>query len=122
MSLIEPTTAPVDVPLSALHLSALHRFRLRGLLQDRWLRHVQQLTELAVRFHSDEEEEPAGDRRAELGSRLADVRWQLAEVEAAMRRLDSGSYGRCEGCGAAIDPKLLSGCPERRCCERCPAA
>jgi DnaK suppressor protein len=31
----------------------------------------------------------------------------LDAVEAAMMRLDAGTYGQCEGCGEVIDPELL---------------
>jgi DnaK suppressor protein len=35
----------------------------------------------------------------------------LALVEAALRRLDAGIYGRCEACGRQIDPARLEALP-----------
>ncbi len=54
---------------------------------------------------------------------LRHVERQLGDVDAALRRLDDGTYETCEICGAAIDEVLLAGAPLARRCERCdPAA
>lgn len=37
---------------------------------------------------------------------------QLAEVNAALQRLEAGSYGRCEVCGEDIETGRLSAMPE----------
>lgn len=44
---------------------------------------------------------------------------RLLEVEAALRRLDTGTYGRCERCEAEISPARLEAIPEVRLCMRC---
>ncbi len=44
---------------------------------------------------------------------------ELAEVEEALRRLDSGRYGTCEQCGRAIDPARLEVMPYARLCADC---
>jgi DnaK suppressor protein len=44
------------------------------------------------------------------------------EVAAALDRLDSGSYGRCERCGAAIAAARLDSLPYTRYCVRCAEA
>lgn len=41
---------------------------------------------------------------------------ELAEVEAALRRLDAGSYGRCEICAKAIGEERLEVMPSARYC------
>ncbi|HWH31175.1 MAG TPA: TraR/DksA C4-type zinc finger protein [Egibacteraceae bacterium] len=41
---------------------------------------------------------------------------QLEEVEAALRRLDDGSYGRCAVCGADIGEARLQVRPQTRYC------
>lgn len=51
-----------------------------------------------------------------LAKELADA---LGEVEAAMARLDDGTYGRCEKCGDAIAPARLEAMPTARLCIRC---
>jgi len=43
----------------------------------------------------------------------------LDEVELALARLDDGTYGRCEGCGAPIDDERLAELPIVRTCGRC---
>ncbi|MDP8969467.1 MAG: TraR/DksA C4-type zinc finger protein [Actinomycetota bacterium] len=40
----------------------------------------------------------------------------LAEVEAALRRLDDGTYGRCEVCGKPIADERLEAVPATRFC------
>jgi DnaK suppressor protein len=44
---------------------------------------------------------------------------ELAEVEAALRRLDDGTYGACEDCAQVIDPARLEARPSARRCLRC---
>ncbi|GAC1342057.1 MAG: hypothetical protein NVSMB29_13390 [Candidatus Dormibacteria bacterium] len=41
---------------------------------------------------------------------------ELTELEAALRRLDDGSYGRCELCGKAIGEERLEVMPAARYC------
>jgi RNA polymerase-binding transcription factor DksA len=41
----------------------------------------------------------------------------LAAVEAALERLDEGSYGRCLACDAPIDDVALAAAPARTTCD-----
>jgi RNA polymerase-binding transcription factor DksA len=41
------------------------------------------------------------------------------EVKAALERIDAGTYGRCEDCGAAIANSRLNVLPETRWCAYC---
>ena len=50
---------------------------------------------------------------AALAGQLQDT---LAEVEAAIARLDQGTYGRCEVCGKPIQPARLEAMPATRFC------
>jgi DnaK suppressor protein len=43
----------------------------------------------------------------------------LDEVELALTRLDDGTYGRCEACGAPIDDARLADAPIERTCGTC---
>jgi hypothetical protein len=52
-------------------------------------------------------------------STIDEVDRLLDEVEAALARLDDGTYGACAGCGAAIDDVRLSGEPTVRTCAAC---
>lgn len=47
------------------------------------------------------------------------LRLRLAQVERAQGRLATGEYGRCEVCGAPIDPERLEARPEATTCLRC---
>ena len=40
----------------------------------------------------------------------------LRAVEAALGRIDAGSYGRCEVCGSDIEPEVLAAAPLTRAC------
>jgi RNA polymerase-binding transcription factor DksA len=43
----------------------------------------------------------------------------VAEVEAALQRLDGGAYGLCEECGRPIAPERLEAIPHARWCISC---
>jgi RNA polymerase-binding transcription factor len=43
----------------------------------------------------------------------------LSEVEAALNRMDRGTYGVCEGCGEPIPEARLRALPWARFCIRC---
>ncbi len=51
--------------------------------------------------------------RAEVLDR---IEADLADVEAALTRLDSGTYFTCEACGAALDDAVLAAAPTTRRC------
>jgi RNA polymerase-binding protein DksA len=54
----------------------------------------------------------ARERQAALGS-------QLAQVDAAIGRLDAGHYGQCERCGQPIPAARLTARPTATTCIRC---
>ena len=41
---------------------------------------------------------------------------ELAAIEAAVRRVDEGTYGLCETCGQPIGDERLEALPAARCC------
>ncbi|MBX5464141.1 MAG: TraR/DksA C4-type zinc finger protein, partial [Clostridia bacterium] len=51
-------------------------------------------------------------------------RWErrLEELEAALRRMDEGTYGYCERCGRPIEIGRLEAAPEARLCASCQRA
>jgi DnaK suppressor protein len=57
--------------------------------------------------------------RSEAEALVASLRETLEEVEAAIGKLDEGTYGRCEGCGRQIDPLRLDAKPAARYCIDC---
>ena len=60
-----------------------------------------------------------GDDEALHRSQVDAVDALLDEVELALTRLDDGTYGRCEACGAPIDDERLAELPIVRSCGRC---
>jgi len=54
---------------------------------------------------------------------LDDVeRRELEAIEAALRRIDAGSFGICDDCGEAIEPRRLEVHPEASRCIACEQA
>jgi DnaK suppressor protein len=51
-----------------------------------------------------------------IGSSAAE---ELGQVEAAIRHLDAGLYGRCSVCRGAIEPARLAAVPYAITCSRC---
>jgi RNA polymerase-binding transcription factor DksA len=71
----------------------------------------------------DSEERAAESENDEVLDQLADTtRDELARVDHAMRRLDSGHYGECERCGSPIGEARLHVVPEATLCPRCAKA
>jgi RNA polymerase-binding transcription factor len=69
-----------------------------------------------------------GDGTTEAISRLTDIgvgrslETSLERTERAIAKLDDGTYGVCDGCGAAIPPKRLQAMPDSVLCIDCAAA
>ncbi len=72
---------------------------------------------------TDDEHDPEGHtiawERQQVAALLRDARAELVEVEAALRRLDDGSYGRCVVCGDEIAAARLHARPAATTCIRC---
>lgn len=47
---------------------------------------------------------------------------ELEEIEEALRRIESGAYGKCEACGKAIGRNRLEAIPSASLCIDCKAA
>jgi DnaK suppressor protein len=68
---------------------------------------------------------PFGDRPAlspddEMGFAVADRRaGMLAQVDLALKKMEEGSYGRCEACEEEIAPARLRAHPFAVRCTRC---
>ncbi len=48
---------------------------------------------------------------------LTNVERELADVEGALARLDEGTYGTCQACGATIDDERLAAEPATPFCR-----
>jgi RNA polymerase-binding protein DksA len=73
--------------------------------------------------NADDEHDPEGAtiafERSQVGSLVEQARARLAEVDAALARLDAGRYGICERCGQPIAPGRLEVRPTARFCIDC---
>ena len=73
--------------------------------------------------NADDEHDPEGVtigfERAQLTALLAAARKRVAEVDDALRRVDEGTYGTCEGCGQPIIAERLAVRPFARLCMAC---
>ena len=109
-------------PKGAAHLSAETLASLRALLVDELSTQVALVdesraivAELTGQTDSDsvlerEMAEAAVERSGAL----------IPEVEAAIARIDNGTYGNCEACGAPIPAERLEAIPHARRCVACP--
>jgi DnaK suppressor protein len=66
-----------------------------------------------------------GDGTTEAIRRLTDIgvgtsfEERLARIERALTKLDDGTYGRCDCCGATIPPPRLNAMPDSVLCVTC---
>ncbi len=58
------------------------------------------------------------EKRLTLEKRLTSA---LAEVEHALRKYETGTYGLCDVCGRAIEPARLEALPQANLCLECKA-
>ena len=57
--------------------------------------------------------------RGEVEALANNLRDSLTDVEAALAKLDNGTFGTCEGCGQPIPPARLEAKPAARLCMEC---
>jgi DnaK suppressor protein len=76
--------------------------------------------------NADDEHDPEGAtiafERSQVAALVLQVRGHLAEVEAAIQRLEGGTYGVCERCGQPIARARLEARPAARTCIACASA
>jgi DnaK suppressor protein len=72
---------------------------------------------------TDDEHDPEGHtvafERQQVAALLESARTRLRDVDAALARIDEGTYGTCESCGDAIRPERISARPAARTCVAC---
>jgi DnaK suppressor protein len=103
--------------------------RWRERLERLWRRQVEEIIELSLAYHEAASAEPAHGRpeltAARSGrlqrtrARAASAHHALAEIEAALARIDAASYGICEQCGERLRADWLETSPQLRYCRRC---
>ena len=57
--------------------------------------------------------------RGEVEALAGNLRESLTDVEAALVKLDNGTFGTCEGCGQPISPDRLEAKPAAKLCMDC---
>jgi len=81
------------------------------------------LIEATRSSNADDEHDPEGStiafERAQLTAVLSAARQRVADLSDALRRLDAGTYGLCEACGAVIPGERLEARPVARTCVSC---
>lgn len=92
--------------------------RLRGLDES-----FADIVEAARDSNIDDEHDPEGSTvavsRAQVASFAAEGRQTLADIDAALERLDAGTYGVCEKCGNEIGQARLEARPTATACIAC---
>ncbi|HEX2177166.1 MAG TPA: TraR/DksA C4-type zinc finger protein [Nocardioidaceae bacterium] len=73
--------------------------------------------------NADDEHDPEGAtiafERSQLGALVRQAQDRLAEVDAAIDRVDAGTYGVCADCGRLIAAERLEAQPLARTCIWC---
>lgn len=81
------------------------------------------VVDAAVDEHADDEHDPEGStlafERGQLVSQIERSSERIAEVDAAIARLDDGTYGRCLHCGGDISEVRLDALPATTVCITC---
>jgi DnaK suppressor protein len=74
---------------------------------------------------TDDEHDPDGAtlayERQHVAALLTQTHEHLAQIQAALRKLDAGTYGSCETCGQPIAPARLAARPAAPVCVPCAA-
>ncbi|GAA0674545.1 TraR/DksA C4-type zinc finger protein [Streptomyces cellulosae] len=104
-----------DEILSAEDLAAL-----RENLHEQLLFRREQLRQFATASRADDRRVREDAAQIEVGVKLAaSARMVLADVEEALARMDSGTYGVCHLCRRPVERHRLLVVPQARYCGRC---
>ena len=86
-------------------------------------REFEGIVEAAGSANADDEHDPEGAtiafERQHLAALLDQAREQLSQLDAALQRLDDGSYGLCSHCGRPIGAARLQARPAADTCITC---
>lgn len=77
-----------------------------------------------VAFSSDAvlaDEAPLAVEREKESTLRRSLQGRLLDVQRALRKLDQGTYGRCDACGQEISPQRLRAQPQASLCLSCQA-
>ncbi|GAA2516945.1 hypothetical protein GCM10010423_05670 [Streptomyces levis] len=112
-------------PPGAPHLSVEDLAVLRENLREQRLFRREQLRRLTgpVASRAEDRRGQRASAQLEVSVKLAaSARMVLADVEAALARMDAGVYGACGRCRRALERERLMIVPQARYCARCQRA
>ena len=76
--------------------------------------------------NADDEHDPEGAtiafERSQIEALVRQAKHHLEEIDAAVKRLDAGTYGTCEACGTPIGKDRLAARPAAGVCILCAAS
>jgi DnaK suppressor protein len=76
--------------------------------------------------NADDEHDPEGAtiafERSQVEALARQAEHHLEEIDAALTRVEAGTYGTCEVCGTPIGEERLEARPAARICIRCAAS
>ena len=79
--------------------------------------------EASLHSNADDEHDPEGTtiafERSQVGALITQARLRLAEIDAALARVEAGTYGVCQRCGGAIPDERLEARPTAAYCVAC---
>jgi len=111
-------------PLAVRDVLAGERLRLLTLCQE-LNRDLESIADSSASSNADDEHDPEGAtvayERAQVAALLAQSTLRLDEIDQAVQRLESGSYGICASCGEPIPAERLLARPTAQTCIRCAA-
>jgi RNA polymerase-binding transcription factor DksA len=74
--------------------------------------------------NADDEHDPEGAtiafERSQVGALTRQAEAHLVELDAALARVEDGTYGTCERCGSPVPDERLQARPTARACITCP--
>jgi len=118
-------------PAALLADPADHLPQWRDRLERLWVQQASQITGLSLAFRDAAAAGGAAGnlrlaeahvaRLQQIVARMASAHRGLAEIEAALRRVDTGRYGLCEQCGLRMPTDWLDAAPQARYCPQCRA-
>lgn len=82
-----------------------------------------EIVEASQATNADDEHDPEGAtiafERSQVATLVQQARHRLTEIDAALGRLEAGTYGTCERCGRPIASARLDVRPTARTCVSC---
>lgn len=105
------------------HGTAAYEKKLLAMREDLMnLVHNKQELDMTEQEVGDEADAASQSAERELLFELSDnERQTLDSIEAALRKIETGSYGQCEGCSKTIPAMRLKAIPHARYCIQCQA-